>query len=441
MALDVTAFAQQLQQLHSCRVLYVGYSGGCDSHALLHLLNTIRQEQSFKLVAIHVNHGLHPESDKWQLHCEKVCQSLDVELHAERVSLDTTSGESIEALARHARYDVYKKLAKDKQDAIVLAHHANDQVETILLQMIRGAGVAGLSGMPFVTDLGQAKLLRPLLGFTRQEVVAYAKSHQLNWIDDPSNMDLKFDRNYLRHQTLPDLYARWPGLTTTLQRVSEHQAEATSLSDTLARIELSSIPHDAQTIDIEKLIVLPRERCKNILRYWLRHICQLEVPTTDQLNQLINDVLLASIDANPQFEISSVLLQRYQGSLYVSNKTGQIKIPSASWDLQTPLQWGNIEISSRPVTGSGLRVDIVEKASITVQPRVGGELCQPVGRQHTHQLKKLFQEWGIPPWQRAQIPLLYIDDKLAQVVGHCVCKGFEAQAGEPGLLVEAQLMK
>ncbi len=436
MSLDVESFSHQFNKLQPCKKILVGYSGGRDSHVLLHLLHALHSEYSFELIALHVNHGLQPQANEWAEHCAEICHQLDIELHVERVKIECNNGESLEASARQARYAVYQSYVKNNTTAIALAHHANDQVETVLQQLIRGAGVNGLAGIPSSIAFSQGSMLRPLLSFEQQDITNYAQMHQLRWINDPSNDDVKYDRNFLRHKILPDMYARWPGLYKTLQRVSTHQAEAAELNQVLAKIELASIPHDERMIDIVRLGQLQEARCKNILRYWLKSICKVALPSTTQLQQLVDNALHAKLDATPEVGWSDCIVRRYQNTLYLSINDIQPPPSSVTWDYQQPIQWGGQIIRSRLTVGAGLSLAKISTAELTLQSRRGGEICRPGNQMHRRELKKLFQDWQVPPWQREQVPLVYLDDSLVQVIGYCICHGFEALPGEPGILIE-----
>jgi len=450
MALDLTSIKSLLegQATH----FYVAYSGGVDSHVLLHVLHTLRANPQFdcdfELSAIHVNHNLQAQSRQWVKHCEGVCAQLDIPLHVHSVDVDTTAGNSLEAQARDARYTVFKRYLATPSAAVLLAHHRRDQAETLLLQLLRGAGVAGLSSMPvsreiFASSTQTGQLVRPLLHTTQTEITHYAQQHNLQWIDDPSNTDTRFDRNYLRHQVLPQIYPRWPSADATLQRVAEHQAEASKLLEDLARIDLAVIEHDRTSLNIAQLLYLDSLRQKNVLRYWLKYYAQVTVPETQQLNRIVSEVILAKQDALPELVWASNRLRRYQDKIYIQDKNAQPATTdlAQAWDLAQPLQWAASKLTSRQVMGQGISLAKLVDAKLVVNNRQGGESCRPAGRQHTRSLKCLFQEWHVPPWLRSQVALLYADGRLAQVVGFCVCDGFQAKPTEMGVVIESSTMQ
>lgn len=457
MALDVTSIKSLLEANSCVNHYYVAYSGGLDSHVLLHVLHSLRTVPdtcSFELSAIHVNHNLQSRSDDWVAHCENICTELDIPLHIHSVNLDNSAGHSLEAYARDARQTVYEKYLLTDTSAVLLAHHANDQAETLLQQLLRGAGVAGLSGMPLNRNIsnmasnaeqlkGQlsGQLIRPLLHTTQADILDYAQQHKLQWVDDPSNADTKFERNYLRHDVLPHIYTQWPSAHITLQRVAEHQAEATALLEDLARIDLAVIEHDSTSLNITQLQDLELARQKNVLRYWFKHCAYVTLPETKQLKRIIDEVIQAKPDAMPEFVWAANRLCRYQDKIFLLSNVADVPACELrqSWDLAQPLIWGVSQLTSKQVVGKGVSLAKLANATLVVNNRQGGESCRPVGNAHTRTLKSLLQEWHVPPWQRSEIPLLYVDGTLVQVVGYCICDGFQAGPTELGVVIEASL--
>lgn len=433
----------------SAKVMWVAYSGGCDSHVLLQSLVALRSEFKAEIKAIHINHGLSPLANEWEEHCRVICDELNVPYLAIKVDASSkklgsktsgckTSGsknKSPEEAARHARYAEWKNLVK-KNDVILLAHHQDDQAETVLLQLLRGSGVKGLAAMPAQQNFSQGLLCRPLLGFLREELHAYAVEKNLNWIDDPSNFDTDFDRNFLRHDVVPLLETRWPSLKKTLSRTATHTAEADQLLTELAAQDWLNIKNNNQ-IQINALIELDDKRQRNVVRYWLTTICKVTLPDTVHLQRILDEVLTAAEDATPEVIWRGGQVRRYQGLLYAQEKHIQPeKDSSIIWsNIDTPLRHGDLKLSATLSMGSGLSQEKLKSAEITLKFRQGGESCRPAGRGQTHQLKKLFQEWQIPPWQRASIPLIYVDGVLAEVVGYCHCEPFAAIGDEASWLI------
>lgn len=430
----------------SAKVMWVAYSGGCDSHVLLQSLVALRSDIKAEIKAIHINHDLSPLANEWEEHCRVTCDELDVPYLAIKVDASSrkssskklgskTKNKSPEEAARLARYAEWKSLVK-QNNVILLAHHQDDQAETVLLQLLRGSGVKGLAAMPAQQSFSQGLLCRPLLGFLREELQAYAVEKNLNWIDDPSNFDTDFDRNFLRHDVVPLLETRWPSLKKTLSRTATHTAEADRLLTELAAQDWLNIKNNRQ-IQINKLIELDDKRQRNVVRYWLTIICKVTMPDTVHLQRILDEVLTAAEDASPEVIWRGGEVRRYQGLLYAQEKhTPPETDSSAIWlNIETPLRLNDLKLSVTSSVGTGLSKEKLKNTEITLKFRQGGESCRPVGRGQTHQLKKLFQEWQIPPWQRASTPLIYVDGELAEVVGYCHCEPFAAINDEPSWLI------
>lgn len=438
MSFSAASLLAQMQRLPVPHRYWVAYSGGVDSHALLHALCELRLHLAAPIAALHVHHGLQAVADQWVSHCQQVCDQLQVELTVQRVNAQALHGESPEAAARQARYRAMREILQS-QDMLLSAHHQNDQAETVLLQLVRGAGVNGLAGMPVCTVLGQGYLARPLLGFTRTMLETYARQQQLQWIEDPSNNDTAFERNFIRQQVMPLLHSRWPMHAATLSRAAAHLAEAAELLNALAAddwAELqSTIP---KTIAVAKLQSLPPARQRNVLRYWLKEICQLPLPDTQHLARLREELLCARPDANPEVIWPGAAVRRYQACLYAMPPL--LALPadwSTHWDLAQPLSLpdGTRQLVAHTSASAGLRADVLT-AGVEVRFRHGGETLQLPGRRHHHALKKLLQEWDVPPWLRERIPLVYVQGQLAQVVGYCVCAPFATAAGASGVVID-----
>lgn len=275
-----------------------------------------------------------------------------------------------------------------------------------------------------------------MLNSLREEIVSYAVEQNLNWIDDPSNFDTDFDRNFLRHDVVPLLESRWPSLKKTLSRTAMHSAEADQLLTELAEQDWLNV-QSAKQIKISLLLDLDEKRQRNIIRYWLAKICHLSLPDTVHLQRILDEVLTAAEDANPEVIWRGGEVRRYQGLLYAQEKLVEPeKDACLFWgDIEKPLAHGDLMLSAISSVGRGLSQEKLRNAEISLKFRQGGESCRPVGRGQTHQLKKLFQEWQVPPWQRASIPLVYVNGELAEVVGYCHCEPFAAASGESSWLI------
>ncbi len=421
----------QLQPLP--RAWQVAFSGGLDSTVLLYALRALRERLAVPVGAIHIHHGLQVDADHWADHCRAVCNALDIPLTVLQVDARPGPGDSPEAAARHARYTAIAGwLAPDH--CLLTAQHRDDQAETLLLQLMRGAGVQGLAAMPVISALGQGTHLRPLLEMEREALLDYARASGLDWIEDPTNTETDYDRNFLRHEILPVLRSRWPSVSAGLSRSAAHAAEAAGLLDALAMDDRLAVAGKCDnTLSVTAVAALPPARQRNILRYWIRQQAG-QAPSTAVLERVQNDMLTSREDAGPCVSWGSCQLRRYRDELFLLPAPLPSQMPpECVWQLQQPLALpGNGTLSATRVPGQGLRCAAVGGEGVRVRWRVGGETCRPAGRGHRHALKKLFQEAGVPPWQRGRIPLLYVGDELAAVAGMWICEPFQAGPQEPG---------
>ncbi len=412
----------------------VAYSGGRDSHVLLHALAALRpQLPTFTLEAIHIHHGLQADADRWAGHCAAVCAGLGVPFQVRHVDARPARGASPEAVARQARYAALREAAA-QGEAVLLAHHRDDQAETLLLQLLRGAGVRGLAAMPALQAFGGGWLCRPLLPWSRAQLAAYAAHEGLAWVEDPSNADPRHDRNFLRHALMPRLQARWPAASATLARSATHLGAAARLLDARAAEDLAVTASEAGTLSVSGLLALDAERRDNLLRFWLRGQ-GLPLPNSARLAR-ISEVLSARADRMPCLAWPGAEVRRYRDRLYALAPAPALSRRPRHW--ATPAQplevpgLGVLQPLVRP--GAGLsRAALTAARQCTVEFRRGGERCRPAGCGHARRLKTLFQEWGVPPWTRGRVPLLFLDGALACVVGHAVCEPFAAKPGEEGV--------
>ncbi len=418
-----------------CKRLCVAYSGGVDSHLLLVLINEINQgKYSIPLDAIYVDHNLHQDSLLWGEHCGQICKNLNIPFQLLHVNATPEKGESPEEKARDERYQALAATLQ-ADHWLLTGQHLDDQAETLLLQLLRGSGVYGLSAMPEKRALGKGELHRPLLTVRSTLIKQTAELYQLTWIEDPSNQIQTIPRNYVRKTVLPALEKCWPETTTMLNRSANWLAESADLSSELAELDFIQCKGDYQSLNIAALKNLSLIRQKNLLRYWF-HCQGLKRPGSDKLLLIFEQVIDARVDANPQLDWQGISLRRYQGDLYI---IPDWPLPESdrvmTWDAKTPVKFpdnsGFLLVSEK--TGQGLSKAICQQG-LTLKLRIGGERCHPSGRSHSQSLKKLFQEYSVPPWLRIRWPLLYSREQLVAVPGLFVCKGAEAQDREPGLL-------
>lgn len=429
--------AERLGRLSPVTRHWIAYSGGCDSHALLHAAAQLR-DGGFPVPfhAVHVDHDLHAASSAWSRHCEAVCASLHIPLTSLRVHAHAAPGESPEAAARRARYDAMAALV-EPGDCLLTAHHQDDQAETLLLQLLRGGGPHGLAAMPELAPFARGRHARPLLAFPRSELHRYAEENGLRWIADPSNIDARFDRNYLRKAIMPLLRARWPAVSRVLARGATHQAEAARLLDALAAQDLERCRGEGEDqLRIPALTTLDEARQRNVLRYWIKRL-GYPLPDSARLAQIQHTVLRAAPDREPKVDWDGIELRRYRDVLYAVMPSGMPQPAEWSWDMTTSLRLDpHACLIAVPARGAGIRRASCAQRRVTVRYRHGGELCRPTPRAHLRPLKKLLQERGVPPWRRARLPLIYIDDQLAAVADLWVCAPFHATGDEEGLRIE-----
>ena len=411
--------------------LVVAYSGGLDSTVLIHALAVSRDAHATPVLAVHVDHGLNDDSASWSRHCESLANSLDIEFVGIKVDVDVDSGQGTEAAAREARYNAFRSLVREG-DWLLSAHHKDDQAETLLLNLMRGSGPSGLAGIGEIQPFAVAWLVRPLLSVSRSELQNYATEHELTWIDDPSNEDRRFDRNYLRHEVMPGLEQRWPDVASRLRRSALLASEAATLLDQLADSDFRNLGERPDRLALDKLRELPPERQRTVVRYVVREL-GLPSPPATQLQSVIVDLIPAKADAQPVVQWSGAEIRRYRDQVYV--------LPAQAADADDAakrvegdtiaLGAGMGVLSFESEAPQGLARDIVARG-LELRYRRGGEEIRPLGQSHTRKLKKLLQEEGIVPWMRERLPLLYSGDDLVAVADLWIASN---AASEPGTAI------
>ncbi|WP_085581405.1 MULTISPECIES: tRNA lysidine(34) synthetase TilS [unclassified Pseudomonas] len=388
----------------------IAFSGGLDSTVLLHLLARLAKTETLPpLSALHVHHGLQAAAEAWPEHCRAFCDALGVPLRVVRVQV--RPGASLERAARDARYAAFDA-AIGRNEALLTGQHRDDQAETLLFRLLRGAGVRGLSAMPVHRPLGQGSLVRPLLDAGRGELEAYARAHQLTWIEDPSNQDTQFSRNYLRHQVMPLLAARWPQATASLVRSAAHAREAQGLLDELAQLDLN----DARTPDafdwlgvpslaLAPLAGLSAARQRNALSHWLAPLTRL--PDTDHWSGW-SDLCEAAVDAAPVWRLADGELHRSAGRLWwLSGQWLLTPVAADAWpDPARPLRLAD--------NGRVMLLGQTPAGPLRIAYRQGGETMRLPGR-GGRDLKRLLNERGVPAFVRGRLPLLFRGEELLAV--------------------------
>ena len=415
----------------------VAYSGGLDSHVLLHALASDREQLGdAELMAVYVNHGLSPNAEQWAEHCAQQCQSLDVTFRQYKVDATPEEGESPEAAARDVRYKVFEKFMM-AGDCLLTAHHQDDQAETLLIQLLRGAGPRGLAAMPVLSEFAAGWQARPLLQVGRGDLEAYAREYNLTWVNDESNFDTGYDRNFLRHDVLPLLKSRFPAAAMTISRTSQLCAEAADLLADTARDDYATIDLGDNKLSANDLFDLGELRGRNVLHQWFRDR-GFSTPSAAHMLRLWEDVVCTADESCPLVSWPGVEVRRYRDVIYISQEMTAHDVSEVlQWDMNEPLAipcLGQLSCVSHRATEDNILLSehLLAGKCLEVRFRQGGEEIQPVGREGHHSLKKLFQEEGVPPWERERLPLLYMDDELIAIADLWLAEGFTAPAGELG---------
>ena len=413
------------------RRLLLAYSGGRDSHVLLHLLSAARHTLGRQVSAIHINHGLHADAGAWAGHCREVCAALAVPLTVLEVAVDA-AGRGLEAAARDARYTALKGLMEDG-DCLLTAHHRDDQVETQWLHLLRGTGITGLGAMRPGAKLGPGYLLRPLLDWPRAALEQYAAAARLRWVEDSSNQDTELNRNFLRHEVLPLVRQRWPGLDQVVARNAAHWQDAVTVLDELARRDWQQCGAGV-ALRIPEMLMLSPARQRVLLRYWLQQR-QAPMPSSRQLAEIERLARDRPRSGQGCVRWSGVALWRHRDHLSLQDgldirDPGTLAWPDPAQTLM--VQGTGYQLSMQAVQGAGLKRAALAGKSLSVRLRQGGERCRLPGRQHHSTLKKLLQAASVPPWERSRMPLIYVDNELAAVADRWVCAPFAAGPDEPG---------
>lgn len=421
-----------LARTRSSRLL-VAYSGGRDSTALLHLAAAFADRRHVQLGAVHVDHGLDPASAEWAERCRVQAARLGIDCVVLRVAATPPAGASIEAWARDQRYSRLAALC-DASTLVLTGHHEDDQAETVLHRVLAGAGPHGLSGMPTLRSCGAGFLGRPLLACSRASIDDYVVSHDLRWVDDPANRNQRFVRNRLRSRLLPSLDDAVPGARRGLIRLARIQRDVVQGLDRYADALIDAAGLPVWQLAASSLSTAGAELAPFVLRRALSRV-GFPRPGRRQLLEILGSLCQAQPAAQPVVRWGGYAVRRYRERLYFTPAT--LPLPPArpaSWDCRAEfeLPWGTLRARAatmaEPVALDPARLQ--GPAEVSIRFRHGGERCQPFGRGHGQSLKKLFQAWAIPPWERALLPLVYIGGELAAVPGYCVAAPFAADRGE-----------
>jgi len=439
---------------HPKTPLVIAYSGGVDSQVLLYALASLKAKALLKntITVCHVNHGLSENAQQWQAFATQQCQQVNLPLVVFQVDIQAQAQQSLEALARDARYNSLQSTSLSSS-IILTGHHSDDQAETFLLALKRGSGLKGLSAMVAETQQGKDLLVRPFLAISRAQIIEYANAHNLTWVEDESNVDTRFDRNFIRQKVMPLITKRWPSMVNTINRSSDHCREGQLLLDELAAEDLilcqqhtvtnSKNAKTSKILSVKALQQLSTARFNNLIRYFLAHNRCL-MPSTEQLNQL-KQQLNASSDKNPAVKVGENYFRRYKSALYltenfkdISDWSVELKTLNRNQEIELPDNLGKLQFSvNQPKRNKDQQSEVEVRQSdskhlLITLPSINSHVsirfshnnptCLPDYRNHSRPLKKVLQELNIPPWQRKRIPFLYYDGVLVAAIGYFVCK-------------------
>jgi tRNA(Ile)-lysidine synthase len=413
--------------------VWVAFSGGADSTALLDLCARMYRNTAVNVRAVHVDHGLHPESQAWGQACIEQGEALGVEVEVHRVQVPTDGDGGLEDAARKARFTVFRALM-EPGDIICTAHHASDQAETFLMRALRGAGVRGLGAIAPLIEFESGWLARPLLDFERHELRDWLVARDVTWTEDPANADTRFDRVFLRREILPRLKERWPATNSLLARTARIQrATMTVIDDEFDR------RFDDKPVQCDELWGMSEARRAHFVRAWLR-AAGAAMPSESRLREIVRQALTAGVDKTPAVEWGRHCVRRYRGALYLTER----HLPNVGSDT---IAWKGNAIPSLPygalglteVVGQGFARKWLDTDSCELRFRKGGEFTYVGDGSRKASLKNLLQGWGVQPWLRHLLPLVYVDGELAVIAGRFTAARFRARPQEAGLVVDWQV--
>lgn len=423
---------------------FVAFSGGLDSHVLLHALATLRRRYGPGLVALHVDHALDPRSREWSRHCAEIAASLGVPLIARRIEGIVSGGDGLEAAARDARYRWFRELVR-ANDVLLTAHHRGDQAETLLYNLLRGAGTRGIAAMPAERAFSSGILARPFLDLPRVSLKRYAVDHDLQWIDDPANERLDFDRNFVRHRLMPLIFSRWPAAEGNLARASLNAADAQAILDQVAlrHIAESTLSEalnplsGAPVLNAAVLRDLSPEEFSNAVRRWVADE-GFRAPSRRRIGYLREALVVPSERVSGRFAWDLAEIHRYRDALYLFGRLGREERRSTRWRVDEPLAVAGTSLAlvGRNVEGANLSRRLVARGELSVDWCTGDRKIRTARGGPRKSLRKLFQEAGVPPFMRRVLPRIVLGDDLICVPGVVESADFLATADEPGIRFE-----
>ena len=429
----INSFNNSFNTLQNQKNISIALSGGVDSIVLLHALNELKSKLKIKLNAIHIHHNLSENADAWLAFCYKECKRLGVPFSSEKVDIKPNLSMGIEGAARKSRYEA---LESHRKNILALGHHQNDQAETLLLQLFRGSGLNGLAAMPTFDQ--ERFVWRPLLGINREVIEGYAKENNLNFIEDESNNNLQFDRNFLRKEILPLIKSRYPDIINTISRSSENIAEGLNLHKAIAKEDANLyFSKNKECLSLSMIKELDKERVVNLIRWWLDVNKQM-MPSKKTMNELYNQIKIVKKDSQINIHISSKMSVRaYNDFLWLVKITKDKHNYDLIWKGEDEFELpGSSKLLFKPSLGQGISLEKVGSSVLRIQNRMGGERFKPKRNQPTRTLKYLLQKMNMPPWERAILPIIYSEDTLVAVPNYGIHHEFVADKDKIGLTIE-----
>jgi len=427
------SFQDNLKQDNANLEILLGFSGGLDSSVLLHLLAQIQTQLHFKLKAIHVHHGLSSSADDWLNFCKQKCKLLDIEFYDVKVKINDKSTLGIEGEARELRYEAIRKKQKG---VVALGHHQNDQVETLMLQLLRGSGLKGLAGMPEFDE--KRKFWRPMLNLKKELIEKYASENNIEYIEDESNEDINFDRNFIRKKVLPLIESRYPASIETISRSAANISEGHQINELLALDDSKNVmSDDGSHLLIENLNKLPNLRAINLIRWWLS-FNGLLMPSKKNVEELFRQVKLIKKDTSLNLKISNDRsIRAFDDKLLIVSILNDLPSYHFKWVGQEEIELPNkSKLHFVKTKKGGLSLSKLGAKSLYIKSRSGGEKLKSFPDQPSRSLKYLFQKADIPHWERDQVPLVYANEQLVAVPNLGVQYEYQSKVGEVGYQIK-----
>jgi len=414
----------------------IAFSGGLDSSVLLKLISESSIPNKH-ITALHVNHGLSKDSNKWERFCAERAAKLNISFFSWKLeSLDKISEDSL----RNKRLKAFGEWFSEN-DLIITGHHLDDQVETVLFRIFRGTGIKGLEGMKEFSRVNNINFYRPLLKYKKEELYCYAKENNLIWVEDETNKESKFSRNIIRNDLIPNISERWPYIKKSIGRLSSKAKKAQNILLEIAEEDLQKIEASRQTINVSQLKSLSQERQENLISFWLNYKNNIQISSA-QITQVLTSILKSSQGSsefyvNTKIENSKCKIVISSKEINIINENPLKQLPdnlNMNWNLKDSIEIPSGKLSISESVGKGLDKKY-SGSNASIKARVGGERCKPFGRNKSQKIKNLFQEFEIPDWKREYIPLIYINDKIAAVGDLWVCDEFHTNLNEKGISI------